>query len=233
MQTHATHVLGRDGLRGTLVEPERLNDPHTLAAQVVLDDGRQVWLPVSALSRAEDGTYRIPFSDADLRRGLSGGAYRTLQEGAERQAGPASPETVTRELHPFQQPAQHSNASESQVIPVVEERADVRTRRVETGAVHVHKTVSEHVQTIQTPVVNEDAEVTRVPVNRIVDGPVAIREEGDTTIIPLLEEIIMVEKRLVLREELHVRKRRIEEPHTEQITLRREEANVERRDAES
>jgi uncharacterized protein (TIGR02271 family) len=62
---------------------------------------------------------------------------------------------------------------------------------------------------------------------------VAIREEGDTTIIPLLEEIIMVEKRLVLREELHVRKRRIEEPHTEQITLRREEANVERRDAES
>jgi len=232
MQTHATQVTGRDGLRGTLAEPELLDDPHTLAALLVLDDGSQVWLPVSMLSRAEDGSYSIPFSHADLRRGLSSGAYRSSQDSGERQADSATSRTADRETPSTQPEIHHGDASERQVVPVAEERADVRTRRVETGAVHIHKTVSEHVQTIETPIVNENAEVTRVPVNRIVDGPVAIREEGDTTIIPLLEEIIVVEKRLVLREELHVRKRRVEEPHTEQITLRREEAHIERQNAE-
>ena len=33
-----------------------------------------------------------------------------------------------------------------------------------------------------------------------------MREEGDVTIIPVLEEIVVVEKRLVLKEELHVRR---------------------------
>lgn len=34
-----------------------------------------------------------------------------------------------------------------------------------------------------------------------------IRTEGDVTIVPVLEEVLVVEKRLVLKEELHIRRR--------------------------
>jgi len=83
---------------------------------------------------------------------------------------------------------------------------------------------------VNAPIYREDVEITRVPVNRLIDGPVAVREEGDVTIVPLVEEVSVVVKRLMLREELHIRKRRTEEPHSEKITLRREEARIDRTD---
>ena len=76
--------------------------------------------------------------------------------------------------------------------------------------------------------VAEEVEVERVPVNRLVEGPVAVRQEGDTTIVPLVEEILVVEKRLMLKEELRITKRRVEEHAPQRITLRTEEATVER-----
>lgn len=47
-------------------------------------------------------------------------------------------------------------------------------------------------------------------------------------IVPVLEEVIVTEMRLMLREELHVRKRQIETRKPQHVTLRREEVTVER-----
>lgn len=60
----------------------------------------------------------------------------------------------------------------------------------------------------------EDVSVERVPVNRILDGPIETRHEGDTTIIPVIEEVLTVQKRLFLREEVRITRRRtpIKEP---------------------
>ncbi|MGI8743084.1 MAG: DUF2382 domain-containing protein [Bryobacteraceae bacterium] len=58
------------------------------------------------------------------------------------------------------------------------------------------------------PLFREDCDVERVPVKRMLDQPVEIRQEGDTLIIPLMEEVLVVEKRLMLREELHIKRRR-------------------------
>jgi hypothetical protein len=58
------------------------------------------------------------------------------------------------------------------------------------------------------PLVSQDIEITRVTINRVVEGVVPVRQEGDTTIYPVLEEVLVVEKRLILREELHMRVRR-------------------------
>jgi len=74
----------------------------------------------------------------------------------------------------------------------------------------------------------EDLEISRVPVGRPVDGPSAPREEGDTLIVPIYEEVLFVEKRLVLREEMHVRRVRHEEHAPQQVTLRKEEITIER-----
>jgi stress response protein YsnF len=71
-------------------------------------------------------------------------------------------------------------------------------------------------------------DIERVPVNRNVDQVPAVREEGDTTIIPVVQEVLVVQKQLVLTEEIRVRQRRVMEEHVEPVSLRSHRAVVER-----
>jgi uncharacterized protein (TIGR02271 family) len=124
------------------------------------------------------------------------------------------------------------NANQQQeetVIPVMEERLDVHKRRIETDSgVRVAKTVDARNETVDVPLVKEDVEVERVAVNRPVDAPVAVRHEGDTMIIPIIEEVLFVEKRLVLKEEIRLTRRRQQVREPQRVTLRSEHASVER-----
>lgn len=119
------------------------------------------------------------------------------------------------------------------VIPVAEEQLRVGKQRVESGKVVVRKVVREHEEEVRVPLVSEEVEVERVAVNRYLDKPVDIRQEGDVTIVPVFEEVVVVEKRLLLKEELHVRRRRKETQHTQTVTVRAEEVRVERADSEA
>jgi uncharacterized protein (TIGR02271 family) len=121
-------------------------------------------------------------------------------------------------------------ADDIRVIPVVEEILDVRQRRVETGRVRITKIVHEREEEVKAPRVREEITIERVTLNRMVDAPISTRQEGDTFIIPLLEEVVVVEKRLMVKEELRITKRRIEEQASQQVMLRREEVVVERLD---
>jgi stress response protein YsnF len=56
----------------------------------------------------------------------------------------------------------------------------------------------------------------------------AIREEGETIVVPVVEEVLVVERRLVLKEEVRIRRVRSTERHQERVTLRRQEAAVNR-----
>src|SRR5215207_9091270 len=87
------------------------------------------------------------------------------------------------------------------VIPVIQEQATVKKRVIETGKVHVRKQVREYEELVDIPHMQEEIRVQRVPVNRFVDEPPKVRTEGETTIIPVLEERYVVEKRLFLTEE--------------------------------
>jgi stress response protein YsnF len=77
----------------------------------------------------------------------------------------------------------------------------------------------------------EEVHVRRVPINRVVDGPIPVRHVGDTMIISLLEEVLVVEKRLMLKEELHITKGEVETYKPQRVILRSEEATIERVDA--
>jgi len=118
------------------------------------------------------------------------------------------------------------------VVPVVAEEAVIGKRRVESGRVRVHKTVRTAEKVVDEPVVREEVHVERVAINRPIDAPVGPRQEGDTLIVPLLEEILVVEKRLVLKEEIRITRRRSEQRSSQTVTLRTEEATVERVDAD-
>jgi len=113
-------------------------------------------------------------------------------------------------------------------IPVIEERADVRRVETVTGKVRVDKTVRERIEQIDESLVSEEITVERVPINRPVDEAPVIRHEGNTLIIPLLEEVLVVEKRLVLREEVHVRRLRTEVRSPQEVSLRSEQIEITR-----
>lgn len=116
-------------------------------------------------------------------------------------------------------------------IPIVEETAVVEKRTVETGRVRVRTLVDERAELLRDAITREDVEVTRVPVNQPVDALPGVRTEGDTTIVPLVEEQLVVEKRLVVREEIHIRRRTSVEPVEQEVTLRSTRAIVDRDDA--
>lgn len=113
-------------------------------------------------------------------------------------------------------------------IPLAREELEVSKRKVETGRVRVRKVVREHEEDVEERLLHEEVDVQRVPVDRILDGPVQPHYEGDVLVIPVVEERVVLQKRLVLVEEVHVRRRSVERPHSERVTLRSEEALVER-----
>jgi len=117
---------------------------------------------------------------------------------------------------------------EPMVVPVLVEELEVQKRLVETGKVRITKVVHERETLVDEPLFHDKVAITRVPMQRVVDGPVPVREENGTTIISIVEEVLVVEKRLMLREEIHIRKQRIETHQPQRITLRSEDVRVER-----
>lgn len=117
------------------------------------------------------------------------------------------------------------------VIPVVKETITVTKRRRTTGRVRL-STRTEVIDAVAAVDLDRyRVEVTRVPVGQIVDEAPSVRAEGDTTVVPVLEERLVVVKQLVLVEELRIRhlvdRRSVREP----VKLRRQRAIVERLDA--
>jgi len=115
-----------------------------------------------------------------------------------------------------------------EVIPLVEETATVGKRQVVTGRVRVQTVTDTIKEVARADVQQETVEVTRVPVDRMVESAPEIRTEGDVTIVPVLEEVLVVEKRLVLKEELHIRRRVAAETVEVPVSLRKQRAIVER-----
>ena len=117
---------------------------------------------------------------------------------------------------------------EEKVVPVVEETAVVYKEQVVTDRVRLHKRVHEDREVLDIPVRTEALEVERVPVGRFVEAAPAIRQEGDTTVYPVVEEVLVVEKRLRLVEEVRVTRRQETRRVQKRVGLRREEVVVER-----
>ncbi len=108
------------------------------------------------------------------------------------------------------------------------EAASVSRLRVETAVVRVARTTGTRDVLIREELAHETVEVTRVPIGRIVEAVPDVREEGDTTILPVVEEVLVVERRLVLKEEVHLRRVRTTRVHAEAVTLREQTVSVTR-----
>ena len=113
-------------------------------------------------------------------------------------------------------------------IPLVEERVTIDKRRVETGRVRIRSVVDEKLVRVGEELERDDVTIERVAVNREVTEPPATREEDGVLIVPILEEVVVVEKRLVLKEELRIHHNRKRERIEEAVRLKTMRAEVER-----
>jgi uncharacterized protein (TIGR02271 family) len=202
-------VCGDNGPIGTI---DRADSVRRASVILRLDDGREMNVPAELLTPRDDGSYYLSLPVDQLEQASIGDA--TVQIDRSELLG----DTDTM----------RDGESERIVIPVAVEEVEVGKRIVETGRVRISKKVTEHEELIEEPVVHEQVEVTRVPVGTYIDQPAEVRYEGETMIIPVVREVLVVEKRLMLEEEIHVVRRRIEEIDRRTVTLREETVAMKR-----
>ena len=176
---------------------------------------------------ADDGVRREDVRIFTSREGASAGTLTALgvPEAEGRYAVPTALADLERRAGP-------EPREPPLVLPVLAEALDVQTRRVETGRVRLHKTVQTREVLVDEPLLREEVAIELVPVNHVVEGPIPVRYEGDTMIVSVLEEVLVVETRLLLKEEVHITTRRTESHAPVPVTLRHEDVTVERVDRE-
>lgn len=113
-------------------------------------------------------------------------------------------------------------------IPLVEERVSITKRQVETGRLRIQVSVEEREDNVPVELSHDEVEIERVPVNKAVSQLPSVRLEGSTTVIPVVEEVVVVEKRLVVVEEIHVRRRPATESRQVPVTLKSERVRIDR-----
>ena len=117
-------------------------------------------------------------------------------------------------------------------MPLVHEELSVGRRSVETGqGIRVHKTVSEETWRVDDAVLRQQLAIEHVPVNAWIEGELPVqRHEGATLVIPVLEEVLVVQKRVRLKEEIRITAHTRSEPVSSTVVLRTEHASVQRFD---
>jgi uncharacterized protein (TIGR02271 family) len=128
-------------------------------------------------------------------------------------------------------PLEEELSDSMRVLPVIEEVVHLDKRVIETGKVTIAKKTVEHDETVNMLFRYDDVQVERVEVNRYLSADEEapeMRQEGDTTVVPVLKEVVVVEKRLLLVEELRITRRQVERPFQTTVTLRKEEVTVTR-----
>jgi uncharacterized protein (TIGR02271 family) len=113
-------------------------------------------------------------------------------------------------------------------IPLVEERVLVTKREVETGRLRIQVSVEERQDDVPVELAHDEVEIERIPVNKAVSQLPSVRLEGSTTVIPVVEEVVVVEKRLFVVEEIHVRRKSTTETRQIPVTLRSEQVRIDR-----
>ncbi len=119
-------------------------------------------------------------------------------------------------------------AAGDQTLPLSAEDVSINKETNETGRVRVARRTYEQEALIEEDLARERVEIESVPVGRQIDAFPEVRQQGDITIVPVVEEILLVERRLMLKEEIHIRRVRTTEHHQEKVMLRHQEAVVSR-----
>jgi uncharacterized protein (TIGR02271 family) len=118
--------------------------------------------------------------------------------------------------------------SNPNTLQLFAEEAHVSRRTVETGRVRIATVTHTRDHLVDEMLARTNVEVERVPIGRAIDAIPPVGGDADHTIIPIVEETVVVERKLVLKEELHIRRKRATERYRETVKLRHQTAEVTR-----
>ncbi len=118
--------------------------------------------------------------------------------------------------------------SETIVVPLQAEALAVTRRQAVTGRVVVSTVTKQRSELVEEMLTGEHADIERVEIRQLIDEMPQVRQEGDTLVIPIVEEVVVVERRLFLKEEVRVRRVQTTRRHQETVVLREQSLNVSR-----
>jgi uncharacterized protein (TIGR02271 family) len=121
-------------------------------------------------------------------------------------------------------------SKEALSVPVIEEFVEVEKRTVDQSGYRLTKQVETRQETVDELLRNHRVSIERRPVGTqlaLADMPQP-HYEGQTLVIPVIEEILVTEKRLILVEEVRITP--VETTHRTQqnVELRKEKVEIER-----
>ncbi|TVV77344.1 YsnF/AvaK domain-containing protein [Sphingomonas solaris] len=125
---------------------------------------------------------------------------------------------------------EQTDEDQSVRIPTMEERLHLTRERVETGRVRISSTVRTEQVAVDEELTSTSVCVERVPVDILVDVAPQIRTEGDRTIMPVVEEVMV--KRFRIIEEVHLIREMTIDRYKEDVSLRRQDIAVARIDVD-
>jgi uncharacterized protein (TIGR02271 family) len=115
------------------------------------------------------------------------------------------------------------------LIPVVKEEPVIKKRKVDRTRIKIKKSVTEEPKSVQENLASENYDIKRMPLGEIRETPAEVRIEGDVTIIPVQEEILVTQKKILVREEIHIRKFKSEKTENVTVNLKKEEVTIDRK----
>jgi stress response protein YsnF len=180
---------------------------------VAFGNGRRAVVPHERVTVTDDGTYRLDGRFDEFEMSEPRPRARTPSRNETSRDGTSPPDNGGADM------------------TVAREHLNVSRQRRPLGRVLVHKQVDTEEFTLDDHIDFEEAKIERVPIERVVDEPPRVRQDGDTVVIPVLEERLV--KQLVLVEEVHVRRVRHSQDVSEPVTLRREHIDIERQRTDS
>lgn len=121
-----------------------------------------------------------------------------------------------------------SSEEQDQILALHTEEISVARRRVPRSTVRVSKVIQSRDHLVQETLQHQRVEVERIQIGTYIDQAPPIRYDGDVTIVSVVEEVVVTERRLLLKEEVRIRTVTTSEEYKEIVALRFEEANVER-----
>lgn len=234
------NVITEDGVRGTLFTRSRFLDssPHKL---VKLENGREFMVRSDLLRSQPDGSYRVTLRSDQIDT-ASGQPAVARQEPTRTETTRTEPMRMeppreqtgrvetprTDSIRADALPAETRSDRGETVIPVIEEELDIERRQIPTGKVLIHKRVDTERTVIEEPLTRDSYDIEKVAVNQLVSAPVEPFYDGDTLVLPVLEEVLVVEKRIMVREEWRIRRKQEQRQERQEVDLRRESLEVER-----
>jgi uncharacterized protein (TIGR02271 family) len=114
------------------------------------------------------------------------------------------------------------------VIPVLKEEVVVDKETVERGGVIIEKKTETEEISLDMPLLSEEIDIVRIPVNQYIDSYPETKNDGNELIVPVVKEVII--KKLLLVEEIHITKKQKAETRNQKVKIKKDKVIITRKE---